>query len=102
LVGLLIGAVVADLVVPQRLLAQQCLSDFESSEDEDSEPTESPAEDDVVGLCESPQNRIRRQQVLAWQPAGERSTAPRNRTHSYRLSPADLSCRNGIGGPLRC
>ena len=102
LVALLIVAVTADLLVPHRLLAQQSLPDYQQSEDEDSEPSESPTEDDTVGLWETPQSRIRRQATVVWRAKADRKAAPRPAVTSRRLSPADLSSRNGIGVPLRC
>jgi len=96
------GAVMADLVIPHRLLTQQCLTDYQESEDEDSEPNESPTEDDAAGLFETPPSRIRRQAIVVWRAEADRQATPRLTLTSRHLSPADLSSRNGIGGPLRC
>src|SRR5437773_12581615 len=62
LIALLIGAMTAGIIVPPRLVVQHRSSDYQQSEDEDSEPSESP-EDDATTLCQLPQNRIRRQEA---------------------------------------
>jgi hypothetical protein len=102
LVALLVIAVSVDLLVPPRLLSQQSLPDYQQSEDDDSEPSESPTDDDAAGLCETPQSRIRRQATVSWRADAGRQAGPRNSLSSRHLSPADLSSRNGIGVPLRC
>jgi hypothetical protein len=101
LLVLLIGATATDFFAAERLSVQQWLADYQESDNDGSEPTESPAEDDVVGLCESPQNRIRRQQLVCWQPTVQAPLPERGTAHRYPIL-ADLASRNGIGGPLRC
>src|SRR5947209_12399848 len=89
LIALLISAMTAGIVVPPRLVVQHWSSDYQQSEDEDSEPSESP-EDDATTLCWEPQNRIRRQETAGWltvQPPVRRG----HRMHRHHLSPADLS-----------
>src|SRR4051794_37103677 len=101
LVVLLIGATAADLFVPQRMIVQEQLADSNESDEDDSEPTESPAEDDFVGLCDSSKNRVRRQHLVLWVPViGTRPDLPRRGRLTPRKSTA-LARRNGIGGPLR-
>src|SRR5437763_1784702 len=79
LVVLLIGATAADLFVPRRMIVQEQLANSHESDEDDSEPTESPAENDVVGLCDSSQNRVRRQQLVLWVPVIGMRPDPRRR-----------------------
>ena len=100
LIALLISAMTAGIVVPPRLVVPHWSSVYQQSEDEDSEPSESP-EDDGTTLCQVPQNRIRRQEAAGWL-AVQPPVRHGHRLHRHHLSPADLSRQNGIGGPLRC
>src|SRR5690349_5114599 len=94
LVVLLVGATAADLFVPQRMIVQEQLADSHESDEDDSEPTESPAENDIVGLCDSSQNRVRRQQLVLWVPVlGMRPDLRRPGRLTHRIS-TDLARRN--------
>src|SRR3954465_15831402 len=90
LVVFLVGATAADLFVPRRMIVQEQLANSHESDEDDSEPTESPAENDVVGLCDSPQNRVRRQQLVLWVPVIGMRPDPRRRGRLTHRTSNDL------------
>jgi len=102
LTWLLVGSTVAQLILPSLVTAQQRLADEGPWEEEQSEPFESSAEEEVPQFCTTTPSRTRRLEAAL----GQRVLivgAPSNRpARAGSLIPAELSGRNGAGGPLRC
>ena len=102
LVWLVVGAMVVQLAIPTRLAALDRFVDQEQSEEEDSEPAESPGEEYLPQFCGASLGRIRRPEAPHWQTFVSLYVRFGKQSIVRSLMPAELACRNGTGGPLHC
>lgn len=99
---LLIGAMTAQMVVPPQLVAFHLVADQEQSEEEESEPAEVPGEEELPQFCGAAPCRLRRPDAEPRQQLAGEPTRVSTRSIGRSRIPAELACRNGTGGPLRC
>jgi len=93
---------VVQTVITPRVVALDWLADEEQGEEEESEPTEPSSEEELPQFCSTAASRLRRPEAAPW-PGFVSVWAPEStRPIACSLLSAELACRNGTGGPLRC
>jgi len=103
LVWLAIGAMGLQVVATPGMAAlDRLIADSQELEEEESEPAESSGEEELPQVCGTSVARLRRTDVAALGKIITDHALSNSARIVQSTAPAQLSRRNGIGGPLRC